>query len=111
MEHIPEESAPHTFSDLPKEEGTEWVRKMPLHSLASWEGKLTYPAYRYIPSSWILCEQDEVVPPEFQRSRIELIERESAQKVDVYDFAAAHCPNISAPKELGDVVLKAVAGA
>jgi hypothetical protein len=82
---------------------------MPLHSLASYEGKLTYPGYKYIRSSWILCEKDQVLSPDFQRSCIGLIEKESGRKVDVHNLAMPHCPNISAPLELANVVVKAVA--
>ncbi|KAK4935872.1 hypothetical protein LTR10_023130 [Elasticomyces elasticus] len=106
---VPEESAQPTFSDLPKEEGIEWCRKMPLHSLASYEGKLTYPAYKYIRSSWIFCEKDQVLNPDLQRSFIEMIEKESGNKVDVHNLAMPHCPNISAPLQLANVVVKAVA--
>lgn len=109
MEQVPEESAPATFSDLSQKEGAEWCRKMPLHSLASFEGKLTYPGYKYIPSAWIFCEEDRVLTPDFQRSRIAMIEKESGKKVDVYNFPAPHCPNISAPEELVNVVIRAVA--
>jgi len=111
MQQVPEEAAGPTFSDLPKEEGIEWCRKMPLHSVASFEGKLTYPGYKYIRSSWIFCEKDQILIPDFQRSCIELIEKESGKEVDVYNLAVPHCPNISAPMRLANVVVKAVAAA
>jgi hypothetical protein len=81
---------------------------MPLHSLASFEGKLTYAGYKNIPSSWIFCEQDIILPPEFQRSCIERIERESGRQVRVYSLAADHCPNASAPQKLVEALDDAV---
>ncbi|KPI40573.1 uncharacterized protein AB675_7703 [Cyphellophora attinorum] len=109
MEHIAEESAGTSFSGLPHAEGVAWVKKMPLHSLASFEGKLTYAGYKHIPSSWIFCEQDIILPPDFQRSCIERIERESGRQVRVYRLAADHCPNASAPRELVKALDDAVA--
>lgn len=108
MSHAIEESARLTFSDLPFEEAVEWVRKMPYHSAASFTGKLTYPGYKYVPVSYIFCEKDRILPPEFQRSCIETIEEESGRKVDVHNLNTAHCPNASAPDELAKVVIRAV---
>ena len=109
MSHVVEESAKLTFSDLPFEEAKDWVRKMPYHSALSFEGKLTYPGYNHIPVSFVFCQKDVILPPGFQRGVIENIERESGNKVDVHYLNTAHCPNVSAPKELADVVIKAIA--
>lgn len=111
MSHVVEESAKLTFSDLPFEEAKDWVRKMPYHSAPSFEGKLSYPGYNTIPVSFIFCEKDVILPPDFQRSVIETIEKESGNKVDVHHLNAGHCPNASAPQELASVVVKAVAAA
>ncbi|KAJ9607742.1 hypothetical protein H2200_007820 [Cladophialophora chaetospira] len=109
MSHVIEESAKLTFSDMPLEEGMEWVKKMPYHSAPSFEGQLTYPGYNNIPVSFIFCDKDVILPPEFQTSVIESIEKESGKKVDVHHLNIGHCPNVSAPTELAAVVAKAVA--
>ena|ERR1700744_1658669 len=111
MSHIVEESAKLTFSDLPYEEAKEWVRRMPYHSASSFDGKLSYPGYNNIPVSYIFCEKDVILPPEFQSSVIEGIERESGKKVDVHNLNTGHCPNVSAPEELAMVVVRAIATA
>ncbi|ETI22432.1 hypothetical protein G647_06507 [Cladophialophora carrionii CBS 160.54] len=111
MSHVTEESAKLTFSDLPFEEAKVWAERMSYHSASSFEGKLTYPGYNKIPVSYIFCEKDVILPPEFQRSVIAGIERESGKKVDVLRLSAAHCPNITAPQELAAIVVKAIATA
>ncbi|OCT51589.1 hypothetical protein CLCR_08948 [Cladophialophora carrionii] len=111
MSHVTEDSAKLTFSDLPFEEAKVWAERMSYHSASSFEGKLTYPGYNKIPVSYIFCEKDVILPPEFQRSVIAGIERESGKKVDVLRLSAAHCPNISAPQELAAIVVKAIATA
>ncbi|KIW95182.1 uncharacterized protein Z519_03766 [Cladophialophora bantiana CBS 173.52] len=108
MSHVIEESAKLTFSDLPFEEAKEWVKRMPYHSALSFDGKLTYPGYNHIPVSFIICEKDVILPPEFQRSVIDGIERESGKKVDVHMLNTGHCPNASAPEDLASVIIKAV---
>ena len=111
MKHVVEESAKLTFSDLPFEEGCDWVRKMPYHSVPSFAGKLTYPGYKHIPVSYIFCKEDRILPPDFQRSVIQTIEEESGKKVDVRTLKTGHCPNASAPEETAKVIVSAVAGA
>jgi len=112
MRHDPvEESARLTFSDLPSQEGIEWVKKMPPHSAPSFQGKLTYPGYKYVPVSWIFCENDLILPPDFQRQCIEMIEKESGNKVDVYSIKTDHVPNASAPEETAMAIMDAVKAA
>ena len=108
MSHVVEESAKLTFSDLPFEEAKDWVRRMPYHSAPSFEGRLRYPGYNNIPVSFIFCDNDVILPPEFQKSVIEGIETESGKKVDVHHLNTGHCPNASAPEELAAVVVKAI---
>ena len=55
-------SAATTFSNLPKEEGEVWVKKMPHHSAICFAGELTYAAYKDIPVAYLLCEEDLVIP-------------------------------------------------
>ncbi|KAL6242931.1 hypothetical protein RBB50_010031 [Rhinocladiella similis] len=104
----PEESAKLTFSDLPPEEGLDWVKKMPLHSAPSFANKLTHPGYKYVPVSWIFCEDDLILVPEFQRNCIDLIEKESGNKVDVYNLKTGHCPNASAGVETATLITRAI---
>jgi hypothetical protein len=49
--------APVVFSDLPHEEGLTWASKMPTHSAISFGQKLTYAAYKEIPTSYLFCKQ------------------------------------------------------
>ncbi|KIX04502.1 uncharacterized protein Z518_05372 [Rhinocladiella mackenziei CBS 650.93] len=111
MKHVIEESAKLTFSDLPFEEAVEWVKKMPFHSGPSFTGKLTYPGYKYIPVSFIQCEKDVILPPEFQNSVIETIQKESGNPVDLHTLATGHCPNASAPNDVAKIIMIAVAAA
>ncbi|MCJ1247642.1 hypothetical protein MMC30_004857 [Trapelia coarctata] len=103
-----EAGAEINFSDIPRSEALEWQAKMPQHSTTSFAGKLTYPAYKYIPVSFIMCEADKVIPLEFQKSMVEMIEKESGKKVDVHVLNSGHCPNISMPGRVAEEIMKAV---
>lgn len=57
----------------------------------------------------MFCEEDKILPPEFQEQMIEWVESETGQKVDVHRVACAHCPNASCPEKVVEVIRK-VAG-
>ena len=106
MYHDPiERSAEVAFSDLPKEEGEEFVRNFSRHSSVSVTGELTHAGYKDIPVSYLVCENDRCLPPKFQRSLIERIESVSGTKVDVTSIQAGHCPPVSAPQKVVDWIL------
>lgn len=54
------------YDDLPTEEAKYWESKIIDQSYAVQTTKLTQAAYRYIPSTYIVCENDQSVPPAFQ---------------------------------------------
>ncbi|KAL1878443.1 hypothetical protein Plec18167_004515 [Paecilomyces lecythidis] len=95
-------------SDLPLEEGIKVTQKLARHSAVSFSGQLTYAAYRWIPIVYIVCEKDKVIPPEYQRNFIELLEKESNKPVPTISLDSGHCPNASMPEELAKVVQKAI---
>lgn len=103
----PEGTAPVTFSDLPPAQAMAWAKKMPEQSAASFAGELTYPGYKYVPVSYLVCEDDKVLPPAFQRSMIEMLEAQGV-KVDVHTCSAGHCPIISMPDTVVDIIRKAI---
>ncbi|KAK4943610.1 hypothetical protein LTR10_016905 [Elasticomyces elasticus] len=109
MKHVHfDDAARLTFSDLPHEKGVELAKKMTYHSTPSFQDKLTYPGYRYLPVSWIFAEDDLILTPEFQRSCIEMIEKESGNKVDIHNIKSGHCPNSSAPDVVAAAIIAAV---
>lgn len=82
---------------------------MSRHSTISFSGKLTYPAYKYIPISWIFCDKDLVLPSEFQQRCIDMISNESGNVVDVHHLPdAGHCPNVSMPDLVAETVRRAI---
>jgi predicted esterase len=99
------ESAAISFSDLPKEEGEAWIRRLTHHSAVSFAGELTHAGYKDIPVSYLTCEEDICIPVKFQREGIELIEKVSGKKVDVTSIKTGHCPNASAPEKMIDWIL------
>ena len=97
-------AARYTFSDLPEEEAIRWASTFPGHSAITFMEKLTYPAYKHIPVAYLLCKGDRLIHPDVQRSFIDHVSRESGREAKVYACDSGHCPNISRPDYVVDVV-------
>ncbi|KAJ9637543.1 hypothetical protein H2204_004692 [Knufia peltigerae] len=103
-----EDCAKSQFSDLPLQEGVAWVKRMTVHSAASFADKLTFAGYNYLPVSWLLCEDDHILTADFQRQTIVMIERESGNKVAVSRLRAGHFPNASIPEDTANAIFEAI---
>ncbi|KAL7627041.1 hypothetical protein AAE478_003817 [Parahypoxylon ruwenzoriense] len=98
------------FSGLPnKEEAEAQTKGFLSHSAANFSSKLTHPSYKDVPMSYLFCEKNQIIPAKYQRSRIEIIERESGKKVDITSVNAGHCPQVTAPQKVIDWILLAAA--
>lgn len=100
----PNGHATHTFSDLPFDEALELAKQMPEHSTPSFREPLTYPGYNDVEVHYIVCEQDQIIPPQFQRAMIEGVKASSGKEVAVHSFDSGHVPTVSQPDNVSKVV-------
>lgn len=56
------------YNDLPSPEASLWASRTLPSSHAVQTTKLTRAAWRYIPSTYLVCENDQAVPPQFQEA-------------------------------------------
>ena len=98
-------SAKDAYPELDSAAALEIAKKTTKHSALSFTGELTYPAYKYLPSSYIFCEYDKTIPPILQRKFIERLKTESGKEVDVCTLETGHTPNITEPKTLAHTVV------
>lgn len=89
------------------EEALLWQSRQSLQSAICYTGKCVYGAYRDIPVTYIFCSKDEVLTPEFQEGRIELLRKE-AKELDVVRMDTGHCPNVSKLEETVRVIVEAI---
>jgi pimeloyl-ACP methyl ester carboxylesterase len=67
-------------------------------SLASFSGKETTPAWKTIPSWYLVCTDDKMIPPpaqEFMSKRM---------NATVRSVASSHCPFVSHPEAVADII-------
>ncbi len=66
---------------------------------------LTYCAWREIPTSYILCTQDQALPYHVQQ---QLVQNAGLKEADVVTCDAGHSPFISQPNVVLEMLKKAV---
>ncbi|KAJ7721453.1 Alpha/beta hydrolase fold-1 [Mycena metata] len=105
----PVKSAAINVSDLPPDEGLVWAKKFTQHSAASFVQPLTYGAYKDIPVSWMLLEQDKCIPPELQNKMIANMESVmGGRTVERFPVDVGHCINFTQPATFAKVVRRAL---
>ncbi|KAK5996084.1 putative hydrolase R7-like protein [Cladobotryum mycophilum] len=93
------------YNDLPAEEAAYWESKIIDQSYAVQTTELTRAAYRYIPSTYAICELDQALSLNIQEKFAE------AADADVIRLNAGHSPMLSIPEELADLIAAASEGA
>jgi pimeloyl-ACP methyl ester carboxylesterase len=96
------------FSDLPEDEAKYYMDQMSIHSTISFSGRLTHPAYKHVPVTYLLTAADKMFLPEYQRATIDAAERDGIV-VRTVELDSGHTPMLSMPDEVVQVLLEAAA--
>lgn len=97
------------FNDIPYAQGYEAALHIPFHSAGSFRNEITQASWMDIPLTYIFCERDLVITPETQQRFIDTVEEVSGKKVDVRKIDAGHCPLLSCPESLLQLIAEATA--
>ncbi|KAF3059236.1 hypothetical protein GL218_04865 [Daldinia childiae] len=93
------------YSDLPTEEAEYWTSKIIDQSYAVQTTKLTRAAYRYISSTYVVCENDQGPPPLYQE-----MWGKNAGSV-MLRINSGHSPMLNKTDELVNMIVEAAQGA
>ncbi|GKU22490.1 unnamed protein product [Fusarium langsethiae] len=102
------ECAPFLHSELPPEEAFKLAKELPQHSTASYKDQLTYPGYQDAQVHYIICEQDELIIPEYQSGMVKLLKGMTNGKVGVHKIQSGHTPNLTQPDTLTKIIRQIV---
>lgn len=97
------ETASTIYHDLPPEEARYWASKIIDQSYAVQTTPITRTAYKYIPSTYIMAEDDHAVPLQYQEMFAANIGAE------VKKIQSGHSPQLSKPEELASLIEEAAA--
>lgn len=102
-------SASRMYDAWPEERALAWARAAPKQSALSFASAVTYTAYKDIPSSYIFCEQDQILPPALQDQYIDNIKKATGRDVDIHKLNTNHVPNLTATEDVATIILKIAA--
>ncbi|KAL7893993.1 Alpha/beta hydrolase fold-1 [Trichoderma sp. SZMC 28014] len=93
------------YNDLPKLQTKDLLAKLTYQSKPSFYTNLTYPAYKEVPVSYLLCEKDNTIPLAVQQAMVGV----GGPGVTSYVCSASHSPLLSMPGKVVEVI-RATAG-
>lgn len=99
--------ARETFSDLPQDEAEKWAHVFSKHSAASFGTELQYPAYRYIPSTYILAENDKILPPVEQQAMVDAARQNNHTPMKLVKLQSGHAPAVSQTVRVAEIIREA----
>ncbi|KAA1069553.1 hypothetical protein PGT21_028034 [Puccinia graminis f. sp. tritici] len=91
------------YNDLPNGFAVELSRLLRSHSAGVFASPLDHEAYRFIPSSYLICTEDNAIPLAAQE---EMLADKQGYFLLVERLASGHLPFISRPQETVDFITK-----
>ncbi|WP_394840761.1 alpha/beta hydrolase [Pendulispora brunnea] len=85
------------YNDCTPEQTMQAMKQLQPQALATFEQPLRRASWRDIPSTYIVCDRDEAIPPEIQKAM-------AAQASRVEHLDAGHSPFLSRPRELSELI-------
>lgn len=95
------ETASTIYHDLQPEEAKYWASKIIDQSYAVQTTPITLTAYKHIPSTYVIAEDDHAVPLQYQEMFA------GTAGAEVKKIYSGHSPQLSKPEELADLVVAA----
>ncbi|KAK9414555.1 putative catalytic protein [Seiridium unicorne] len=99
------ESANLLYHDLPEQEAQYWQSKIIDQSYAVQQTEITNEAYRFVSSTYVVCEADRGPPPQYQKM-FGTIAGSETQSIN-----SGHSPMLSHPLELAKMIDQATKAA
>ncbi|KIW20865.1 hypothetical protein PV08_01443 [Exophiala spinifera] len=93
------------YNDMSEEQVKEAVSKLKPHSYQTFHSVVTYEGWRFVPTTYLYCLQDQAIPMFVQKLMVE----EFAKGVDVKTptVDASHTPFVSKPLETANAIRRA----
>ena len=89
------------YNDLPEFEASLWASRLIAQSHLVQTTQITRAAWRYIPSTYLICKNDQVAPVQYQEMFA------ATAKAVVESCGASHSPMLSQPDFLADRIVNA----
>jgi hypothetical protein len=91
------------YNDLPVDEANKWTSLLQYHATGAFFTPQVYSAFKFIPSTYIICELDNAIPAAFQ----EMMATQPGANMVIERLKASHSPFLSMPEETSNIIRKA----
>lgn len=91
------------YNDLPVEEANKWTSLLQYHATGAFFTPQAYSAFKFIPTTYIICELDNALLPVFQ----EMMATQPGANMVIERLKASHSPFLSMPEETSNIIRKA----
>ena len=98
-----ENSDTELYADVSEEETVRAVRQLVPQSVRSMSDRVTKAGWRTTPCTYIICEQDQALPPQMQ-------EKFAARANAIHRLKSGHSPFLSMPAELAALLANVALG-
>ncbi|KAK4690877.1 hypothetical protein P7C71_g6011, partial [Lecanoromycetidae sp. Uapishka_2] len=89
------------FNDLDHEAAQKWAKTLQTQPATGWDGMVTYCGWREVPSVYLMCENDNCIPPPMQLQMAEM----AGSRIE--RCAAGHMLMLSMPEKAVEIVKSA----
>lgn len=86
------------FNDLPAAEADSWLAKLDCQPASGWDDEITYTGWKKVPSVYLVCDRDAVLPPPMQEQMAQ------AAGAEIIKCAGGHMVMLSQPDKVVEVV-------
>lgn len=92
-------------SDISESEQKHYAAMQKPHSAVSFTGRLAYAGYLHVPTTFVLTGKDKAVDPKFLHDSVDGVIKEGKANVRKVVLESDHCPMISHPEEIVEILL------
>lgn len=86
------------YHDVPQERAAAMADKLTTTSPRTWQGRVSWAAWRWVPSTYVVCEHDRAIPLQAQEA---IVERSG---VAVVRLSSGHSPFLSCPSKVAELL-------
>ena len=93
------------YNDLSEADVKKYVAQLQTHGYQTFFSKVTHPAWKTVPSTYLYCLKDQAIPIEIQKMMVEGTAKGAPMRTDTLD--AGHSPFINMPQETANAIMRA----
>jgi hypothetical protein len=93
------------YQDLPPAEQDHWSSELRPHPAVAQLTPIDNLGYKYVSTTYLLCENDQGLPVQVQRDMVKAVEEDSfGGKIELLSCESGHSPFLSMPDRVVEVL-------